>query len=271
MEIKIENQNHKEVRHFPGENPLRTYFTHNEGLAIHKWDHYLDIYHEHFKKYRVNDVVVLEIGVFQGGSLSMWSNYFGPSARIFGIDTDAQCGRFSGGNIQVFIGSQDDPVFLKKLMGFMPAPDIIIDDGGHYMRQQLTSFKYLFPWLKNNGLYLVEDLHTSYFPKYGGGYKRGGTFIEFGKSLIDVLNQWHYRKEVSTLNKTIHGLSFYDSIMIAHKKPYDNRKPLCRVSGNLSGNPFGIRKRSILQWMVYIPSRILEIALAQFRLRSLTK
>jgi hypothetical protein len=255
-----------------GVNPLRQYFNTNHGNALTKWDHYLDIYHEQFRKFRGLPVVVLEIGVMEGGSLEMWREYFGPAARIFGIDNDPSCTKYTSHNIEVIIGSQDDPVFLRSLQDRMPRPDIIIDDGGHYMRQQRTSFEHLFPWLDNHGLYLVEDLHTSYFSKYGGGYKRDGTFVEYGKSLVDRLNEWHYRSgDVSRFCKTIHSLSFYDSIMVVAKKPLDNRIPISRISGTMHRDLLAFRSRNAWQWMVYIPSRVIELVLSWLRLRSINK
>jgi hypothetical protein len=65
----------------------KLFFAH-QGRIIHKWIHYLDIYEHHFAAYRTTPVKFLEIGVFKGGSLELWRNYFGMNATIFGIDID---------------------------------------------------------------------------------------------------------------------------------------------------------------------------------------
>jgi len=159
-------------------NPLRDYFEHNNGKLIHKWVHYFDIYHYHFKKYRKKRITVLEFGVFQGGSLQMWRKYFGHKARIIGVDINPKCKNLKEKGIEIFIGDQEDRVFLKELIQKIGNIDIVIDDGGHTMKQQINSFEELFPHVNDGGVYLVEDLHTSYWNDYQGGYHTKGTFIE---------------------------------------------------------------------------------------------
>jgi hypothetical protein len=67
----------------------------------------------------------------------------------------------------------------------------LIDDGGHTMKQQINTFEEFFTSIAENGVYLCEDVHTSYWSKYGGGYKKSGTFIEYSKNFIDYINAWH--------------------------------------------------------------------------------
>jgi hypothetical protein len=68
------------------DNPLWQYFTDHQGRVIHKWHQYFDVYHNHFNRFRGKNITFLEIGVSQGGSLQMWRKYFGPQAKIYGID-----------------------------------------------------------------------------------------------------------------------------------------------------------------------------------------
>ncbi|MEO6759595.1 MAG: class I SAM-dependent methyltransferase, partial [Saprospiraceae bacterium] len=121
-------------------NDLKKYFDNNTGRVIHKWEHYFEIYDRHFGAFRNKEIVILEIGVFQGGSLQMWKSYFGPKARIYGIDIDPECKKFEEENIEIFIGSQSDKDFLATLKKKIPPIDILIDDGGHTMNQIKTSF-----------------------------------------------------------------------------------------------------------------------------------
>src|SRR5437773_4554414 len=63
----------------------------NEGKIIHKWVHYFPIYEKHFHWYTNKSLTFLEIGVSKGGSLQMWQRYFGPLAKVVGIDVDEKC------------------------------------------------------------------------------------------------------------------------------------------------------------------------------------
>lgn len=67
--------------------------------------------------------------------------------------------------------------------------DLILDDGGHTMNQQIVSIETLFKYLKKDGIYLVKDCHTSYWSSYGGGLKNTNSFIEYSKNLINYINQ----------------------------------------------------------------------------------
>src|SRR5690349_21810982 len=94
-------------------NDLERYLTQNADLHVTKWAHYLEIYERHLQKFRGRDVAILEIGVYQGGSLRMWKDYFGPKTRIFAIDIDPRCRQFEDENTSIFIGSQRDRAFLQ--------------------------------------------------------------------------------------------------------------------------------------------------------------
>src|SRR6266704_2973952 len=166
----------------PGENPLAEYFFNNPGRLIHKWHHYFDIYHRHFARFRGRSPVVVEIGVFHGGSLQMWHHYFGPGTRVVGIDI-----------------------------------------GGHKMAQQITTFEELYPHVQPDGIYLCEDIHTSFMPEFGGGHRREGTFLEYGKALVDRLYGWYSRDHTvltaDEFTRATYALHFYDSVLVIEKSP----------------------------------------------------
>jgi len=121
----------------------------------------------------------------------MWKKYFGAGAQIFGLDIDPQCKLFEEDRIRIFIGDQGDRQFLRLLKQQLPKLDILIDDGGHTMEQQIVTFQELFPHISANGVYMCEDLHTSYWRSYGGGYLNPNSFVEYSKRLIDYLNAYH--------------------------------------------------------------------------------
>ena len=202
------------------ENPLTNFFFGHDGRLIDKWIHYLDIYHTHFARYRGRPITVLEFGVFHGGSLQMWKDYFGPAARIVGVDINAQCLKLVEENIEIYIGDQEDRVFLRELAAKIGPVDILIEDGGHYMGQQIATFEEFWPHIADDGIFLIEDLHTSYWDFYGGGHRQPGTFIEFAKNLLDQLNAWHSKESgfvVDSYTTTIRGMHVYDSVIVFDK------------------------------------------------------
>ncbi|MBP8918161.1 MAG: class I SAM-dependent methyltransferase [Micropruina sp.] len=209
-------------------NPLEEYFRENHGRRIHKWIHYFDIYHRHFQRFRGQPVSILEFGVQHGGSMQMWRDYFGPSARIHGVDIDPRCAAVGNPKDTIFIGDQEDRDFLRSVVDEIGSIDIVIEDGGHRMGQQVATFEEVYPRMSADGVFLIEDLHTSYWPNYGGGYRAPQSFMEYAKSLTDSLNAWHSRNpelEVSDFTRTTKSMHFYDSIVVFERgpvsRPYD--------------------------------------------------
>lgn len=217
-------------------NPLEAYFLSNRGPLLNKWKHYFEIYDRHFARYRNQPLLMVEVGVFHGGSLGMWKEYFGPKARIVGVDINPRAARFADGQVDILIGDQSDRDFLRRLRTQYPNIDILLDDGGHSMTQQIVTFEEMFPAVAEDGVYMVEDVHTSYWPEYGGGLHNPGSFIEYCKHFIDELNAWHVRewndKDRSQVARSAHSVTFYDSIIAIEKR----RKvpPEANMTGRLS-------------------------------------
>src|SRR5258708_16929613 len=107
----------------------------------------------------------------------MWQRFFGPLCKIVGIDIDPQCKAHESPGIFVRIGDQSDPAFLQSVIDEFGVPDVVLDDGSHQMHHILATFKYLYPHLPKNAIYAVEDLHTAYWPEFGGGVDQPASFI----------------------------------------------------------------------------------------------
>jgi len=197
-------------------NMLYNDFLTNDQKLLHKWLHYFPIYERHLKKFINQSVLFWEIGVYQGGSLQMWKRYLGPFVRIIGIDINPECKQHEENQIRVCIGDQSDTLFLQKVIDTYGCPDVVLDDGSHIMRHVCTTFDFLYPKVSKNGVYLVEDLHTAYWPDYGGGLKKEGTFIELCKGLIDLLNARHIGVANDFAESTF-SISFYDSVAVFEK------------------------------------------------------
>ena len=207
-------------------NDLIRFFDTTEGKIVHKMRYFLEIYDRFFSKYKETDVCILEIGIGYGGSLQMWKDYFGSKAKIYGFDKN-DCKRMEEPQIKTIMGMQADKEALKRVKEEIPKIDIIIDDGGHVPSEQVITFKELFPHLDSNGIYVVEDTHTSYrkTSSFDGGYKKQGTFIEFAKDLVDYLYYPEFISNPEFLNKeeirmfgtTIDAVHFYHYLTLIKK------------------------------------------------------
>ena len=200
------------------------------GNRFVKWAQYFDIYDEHFtaflEKRRARGVLsplrVLEVGVWRGGSLELWRKYFGKSAVIFGVEINPKYPKIGNGVAEVRFGSQSDPDFLATVIKEMGGVDIVIDDGSHHSADVLASIKHLFPHLSSPGLYVIEDLHTSYWHDWGGGYGQEGTSIEVAKELVDLMHSAYHGKissphRLGLARDQVRGLHFYDSMLFIEK------------------------------------------------------
>ncbi len=230
---------------------LKEAFDNRHRGAMIKHDHFFDIYDSHLA-YRQNDEMkILEIGVYNGGSLYMWRNYF-KNSKVIGIDIDPFCKRWEepDRDVKIYLGDQCDKKFLQEVCDKEGPFDLIIDDGGHENNQIITSFEFLWPHLKVGGTYVVEDTFASYWPKYTCDRDEGTngealnpilkpfnkktTSMEFLKGLTDSLNVWAYRDEqayelrktgkLDEYEKYIHSVHFYDSIVFINKQKRPGEK-----------------------------------------------
>lgn len=232
---KILQQNPKEAHgyinslNYETMNDLEKFFFLKPHRPIYKVVNFFELYDRYFSKFRGKEVTVVEIGVYQGGSLQMWKDYFGPKARIIGVDITPGCKAFEEDQIEIMIGSQDDPNFLEKLKREVSKIDILIDDGGHRMNQQITTFEYLYPHISENGVYWCEDIATSYWETFGGGYKNPNSYIEYTKNLIDSLNAWYSKTpdlSVSDFTKSSYSIAYYNSIVVIEKRESDKAQAI---------------------------------------------
>lgn len=204
---------------YPGLGDLTEIYAHNQGATVHKWHHYLPLYERYMARYRGTKVRMLEIGVAQGGSLAMWRRYLGPDAVLFGIDIREGCIGLNGLHGQVRIGSQDDPEFLKSVVAEMGGVDLVLDDGSHEMKHIEASLDILFPLLANGGSYMIEDLHTAYWSRWGGGLKEKANFFNSMRDLVDDVHHWYHEGEPKrpALMNQVSGLHIHDSLVVLDK------------------------------------------------------
>lgn len=183
----------------------------------HKTDGFMEAYSQHLESFRDKPTKLLEIGVQFGGSLETWKKEF-PDWDIHGIDIkDEVSPEINRSSFSLHIGDQENPEFLGSFDGY----DIIIDDGGHKMGQQRTSFNVLFPKLNHGGLYVIEDLHTSYYPEF---WDSEPFMVNVLKEAVDAINSDSVdRQRVHPSTQidnalSIKSLHFYPSICFIYKK-----------------------------------------------------
>lgn len=199
---------------------------------------YTKVYSHYFDRIKDHSLKFLEIGIFYGSSVKMWEGYF-PNAELHFIDNNPSIIRYYSSRSHYHFLDQSNPHELKQFIDSTGGEfDIIIDDGGHFMDQQITSFLFLFPTLKSGGMYVIEDLHTSYWMKYGGEgtlshpKSSPGSTIEFLKQAIDDVNyvgartgcadydkaSLEIQARMNMFQKEILSLHFYDSLCFIIKR-----------------------------------------------------
>jgi demethylmacrocin O-methyltransferase len=222
---------------------------HTDKEGLHS---YAKHYQHHFKSQRRKKLNILEIGVGGyenpkdgGQSLRMWKAYF-PNSNIFGIDIYDKT-LHDERRIKTFKGSQVDEGFLRDVVSAMGTVDIIIDDGSHYSNHVITAFKILFPMLNHNGIYVVEDLQTSYWDNvigecWGGSsdLKASHTSMNFFKPLVDGLNYEEFTLDgysPTYFDQHIISMHFYHNILFIYKG-----------LNNEGSNVFGKRFKQDSEW-----------------------
>lgn len=212
---------------------LVDFFTNGKHRRISKWLHYFPVYETYLRPYRNKPIKMLEYGIGHGGSLQMWKWYFHKKSQIVGVDIKDRCKALEEDRIEIRIGDQGDLETHNKIHEEFGEFDIILDDGGHHMHEQIITFEAMFPRLKEGGLYIVEDLHTSYSEKHGGGLEKPDTFVEYSKNWIDYMHGWHKRfnedLEPNYYTENIAGMHYFDSIVVLEKKR--RSKPITQRKG----------------------------------------
>lgn len=193
---------------------------------------YAKHYQSHFQSLRLKKINLLEIGVGgyedpkQGGeSLRMWKAFF-RRGNIFGVDIYDKT-YHNEKRITTFKGSQVDSDFLKKIKEEMGTVDIIIDDGSHFNDHVITTFKILFPLLGPNGIYVIEDLQTSYWGRFSDDVTENAsmhveplTSMNFLKPLVDGLNYEEFMVDGYTptyFDENITSIHFYHNLVFIYK------------------------------------------------------
>ncbi len=206
-----------------------------------KVDSYFFTYEDLLGRFRQRPVVFVEVGILSGGSLFMWRDYLGPHARIIGVEFNPAAQKWRDHGFEIFIGDQSDPEFWRTFFEEVGPVDVVLDDGGHTNEQQIVTAMACAPNIKDGGLLIIEDVHTSYFRDFGNPSRR--SFANFAKRMIDGMNGRYPRVPAlkNPILKYACSVRAYDSVIafdIDRRRCFDSR---LLVNDGLTDKPADFR------------------------------
>lgn len=231
---------------------LATLYSSHQGKLSDKWSSYIPIYERLFFELKERPLRILEIGIQNGGSLEIWAEYFQRATDIVGCDINEECRKLTYDDlrIRVVVGDANVDEVEEVVASYSSKFDLIIDDGSHRSGDIIRSFARYFPRLADGGLFIVEDLHCSYWAEFEGGLFHPASSIAFFKRLADVVNHEHWglpdarRVLLESFTRThgvafdeellghIHAIEFLNSVCVIRKKtPAENRLGTRVISG----------------------------------------
>jgi len=197
-----------------------------------KYSSYFDTYDKIFSKFINKKITFVEVGVLNGGSLFMWRKYFGKKARIIGVDNNQSAKFLEKYGFEIFIGDQSNINFWNKLKKKIGPVDVLLDDGGHTNHQQTITLLSFINNIKDNGLLVIEDIHTSYLKSFGNPSKF--SFINLTYHLVNQLNfRSGVLKEKNTygLKLPIYEIRYFESIVA-----FEVNRKISNISYKLDNN-----------------------------------
>ena len=219
-------------------NYLIELFQNHEGKSTDRWMSYINQYERLFNSVRNNPIRLLEIGIQNGGSLEIWIRYFSKASHIVGCDIDPLCLnlQYDDPRIAVVVGDVCSKETEVKIDEISDVWDIIIDDGSHHSRDILDAFVRFFPKISHGGMFIIEDLHCSYWQEFEGGLANPYSALAFFKRLVDIVNFEHWGTELGCKDylsvfefhhgliineeslKQVHSIEFINSQCVVHKR-----------------------------------------------------
>lgn len=177
---------------------------------------YFHVYERLLSPFIGKPITFVEVGVLNGGSLFMWREFFGPTARVVGVDFNPAAKRWQDDGFEIWIGNQADPGFWQDFFSSVGAIDVCLDDGGHSNLQQIQTVESVSRHIKDGGIMLVEDTHTSYMTQFGNPSRH--SFMKFAFHVVDAINARFPGIDSSSnsLNEVISSVSFHESIVAFH-------------------------------------------------------
>ncbi len=194
---------------------------------------YHEIYPQYIEKFYNSKGGMLEIGILEGSSLNLWLELF-PKMHIYGLDINPNKEINKNERYTIIKGDQSVQADLVNAINKIEHPLWFInDDGSHIPEHQLLTFNTMFPKLEVGGVYIIEDVETSYWTKgglygyetrYGLGHPKN--IIEIFKKSIDGVNHRYVlnppTQEVM-YQKQFHSITFAQNCIIIVKGNENNK------------------------------------------------
>lgn len=203
-----------------------------KGSGIWKWRHYFQLYETHLKKYKNKNVVLLEIGIYSGGSLEMWRAVLGNSIKIIGLDIEPACKTYEKKGFKIFIGDQAKNETWKQIFKKYPKIDILIDDGSHKAQDQIDTFFNVFPRLQPGGTMIFEDVHGE-----NNGFAAFCHGLAIQLNYVESLNKSFEQLKTNSIQKFIRSISFYP-FAIVFERNYKAQNTLQSLKTGTQWAPF---------------------------------
>lgn len=225
----------------------------NSPLSSSKYSTYFSVYDQILSQYVGQQITFVEIGVQDGGSLLFWQDFFGPNARIIGIDLNPEAKRFEKFGFEIFIGDQASKKFWANFINQVGNLDIVLDDGGHTYLQQIVTVESLATHINDGGLIIVEDTHTSMLSGFGN---RKYSFLNYAKTVSGFLTSRSGKLIKKNYDKRFYSVQFFESVIVFHiNREFTKEKSFLIKNNNSSPSLRDFRYKNNILWRLYFSLR----------------
>lgn len=146
------------------------------------------IYEKLLSVYKDKPITLLEIGVWDGGSMLLYEQLL-PMAKIYGIDILERPECLKDSKVITRVLNQNDTEGLEKLALEAGGFDVIIDDGSHYTKETKNCFDTLWKYLKPGGAYFIEDWSVSIKEKTSSNIGYRDSVAGMDKLLVEIMSK----------------------------------------------------------------------------------
>lgn len=194
----------------------------------------------------------------------MWRDYLGAQARIIGIDLNPCAKMWERHGFEIHIGDQANEKFWQDFFEKVGPVDIFIDDGGHTNHQQIATVNCAVEHVRDGGLLIVEDVHTSYFREFGNPW--GRSFVAFASKIVDAVNSRACALKTSRERyaNRVHRVSFFESIVALHINTTLCKKSSPTSNGGVTQKASDFRYQGTIQSALFSMKNLLSSCTGRF-------
>jgi hypothetical protein len=211
-----------------------------------KHSSYFHVYEKLLSPYKGREITFVEVGVYNGGSLFMWRDFFGPKARIIGVEFNPDAKRWEEDGFEIHIGDQSDVNFWVDFYKKIGPIDVLLDDGGHSNEQQIVTVAESASHMNDGGVIIVEDTHTSYMAQFGNPSKY--SFMNYAFDVVHSINNRFpaVKSSDNSVSPAVSSVGFYESIVSFHIDRKDCFISTPTTNGGLSRDAVDFRHHGTL-------------------------